>query len=82
WMTLLLVAVAVPLGFAGGVLLALGLCLADWAVREEGGAMRPQRGEMKLSLRRSPRRAIVALEGTLRDKGSKSTLPEFLPNLR
>lgn len=66
----------------GGVLLALGLCLVDWAVREEGGAMRPQRGEMKLSLRRSPRRAIVALEGTLRDKGSKSTLPEFLPNLR
>ncbi|MBF2084323.1 hypothetical protein [Thermoleptolyngbya sp. C42_A2020_037] len=71
----------------GGVLLALGLCLTDWAMTEERGTVergmvRPQRGEMKLSLRRSPRRAIVALEETLRDKGSKSTLPEFLPDLR
>lgn len=71
----------------GGVLLALGLCLTDWALTDERGAVergivRPQRSEVKLSLRRSPRQAVIALDGTTRDKGGRSTLPEFLPGFR
>ncbi|MFQ3626815.1 MAG: hypothetical protein SNJ81_04475, partial [Cyanobacteriota bacterium] len=54
----------------GGVLLALGLCLAEWVLMDERGTMRPQRSEIKLSLGRSPRRTVIALEGTMRDKES------------
>ncbi len=52
----------------GGVLLALGLCLTDWALADERGTMRPQHTEIKLALRRSPRQAVITLDGAMRDR--------------
>lgn len=52
----------------GGVLLALGLCLSDWALADDRGTMRPQHDEIKPSLGRSPQGAIIALDGAMQDR--------------